>query len=193
MIHSDSAVFRVVLIGDSSVGKTCIVNRFLYNAFDSDQNTTIGASYQSYSRDEGGSHIELQIWDTAGQERYRSLGPVYYRDSAAALVVFDVTNRASFENLDEWISNFRDAAGEDAQIFVLGNKIDLVDSQKVSINEAQSWCTVRGLSFTPTSAKTTVGIMDLFDNLIAKLAGSAGVRARAPIYVFQNPPPKECC
>jgi small GTP-binding protein len=188
-----SATFRVVMIGDSCVGKTCIVNRFIYNAFNADQGTTIGASYQSYVRDEAGSRLELQIWDTAGQERFRALGPVYYRDSAGAVAVFDVTNPATFENLESWLGSFRDAAGADAVVVVVGNKIDATAREAVSLDEARAWCEGHGLAFAAASAKTGEGITDAFETLIDLLCGKRGLQLGPRGLALQPPKQRQCC
>jgi small GTP-binding protein len=170
LIDEGTLVFRVVLIGDSSVGKTCIVNRFRHNNFNSSEQNTIGASYETYSETRNGFQIELQIWDTAGQEKFKSLGPVYYRDAAAALAVFDLSNRSTLEGLDGWITNFRAIAGPDALVVVVGNKADLVDLQKVSEKEARQWCEDQGLDFLATSAKTGSGVAEVFDLVLTRLS-----------------------
>jgi small GTP-binding protein len=198
LVDEGSIVFRVVLIGDSSVGKTCVVNRFLHDSFDNHEPNTIGASYETYIENRDGFAMELQIWDTAGQEKYKSLGPIYYRESAAALAVFDMSNHGSFESIPGWIKSFRSVSGEAAIVIVVGNKMDLVDEQVVQIEEAQHWAQVEGLDFLPASAKTGSGVREVFDKLLDRLAEKrdsfqAKDSASVPPLEPSLPEPKSTC
>lgn len=163
------ATFRAVTIGDSSVGKTSIINRFLRNSFDKSEPSTIGALYESYTETRKGKQIELQIWDTAGQEQYRSLGPIYFRSSAGALLVFDITNQKSFENLEEWLTGFRNVGGDNTTVIVIGNKSDLADQRVVAKEQAEEWATAHGCMYTETSALMGYGIKNLFKMFIDEL------------------------
>ena len=110
----------------------------MYGTFDLKHNSTIGIDYQSKIVNTGSKSIRLQIWDTAGQERFRALIPSYIRDASAVVIVYDVTNRKSFENLDGWISNIREVRGEKAIIIIVGNKIDLEVERRVRYEELES-------------------------------------------------------
>jgi small GTP-binding protein len=192
LLAGDSLVFRVVLVGDSSVGKTSIVNSFLHKSFNGSEPTTIGAAHESYAEVRDGLAMELQIWDTAGQEKYKSLGPVYYRQAAAALAVFDMANRDSFDNLPGWVREFRSVAGSDAVVVVVGNKTDL-DPHAVSCADAEQWCAAQGFAFVPTSAKLGTAVPEVFDLLLTRLA-----LTRRPATTKLAPPPAEpdgggCC
>ena len=169
LVDNEKVTFRVVTIGDSSVGKTCIINRFLRNSFDGNEPNTIGALYDSYYQECNGKTIEIQLWDTAGQEQYRALGPVYFRSASAALVVFDITNRDSFNNLLDWIKAFRNVSGDNTIVIVVGNKCDLSD-RAVQVQEAKEWASVNDCSYVETSAKTGQGVKLLFDELVSLLA-----------------------
>lgn len=169
LVEEEKLTFRVVTIGDSSVGKTCIINRFLRDTFDVDEPNTIGALYDSFVQEYNGRTIEIQLWDTAGQEQYRALGPVYFRSAAAALVVFDLTNRESFNNLMDWIKAFRSVSGENTVLIVIGNKCDLSDRQIQTI-EAKEWAKDHDCSYVETSAKTGQGVKVLFDALVTSVA-----------------------
>lgn len=162
----EKIIFRVVTIGDSSVGKTCIIKRFLRNNFDMDEPNTVGAIYDSFTKDFKGRKIEIQIWDTAGQEQYRSLGPVYFRYSAGALLVFDITNPETFKNLDEWYDSFRSVCGDNPVVFLVGNKKDLPEDRKIQSREAKEWANIHNSTYIETSARTGEGIDLLFDNLV---------------------------
>jgi small GTP-binding protein len=161
---------RVVLIGDSSVGKTAIVNRFLYDSFTTDQPNTIGVLHYTYSEERNGTQIQIQIWDTAGEERYRSLGPVYYRDASAGLVVFDLSISSTFTDLEQWTAAFKSTAAGDAIVIIVGNKLDLLEPGNSAIQEAKAWCESQGFQFFATSAKTGEGVAHVFSTLIGRIA-----------------------
>jgi small GTP-binding protein len=173
LIEEDKLTFRTVTIGDSSVGKTSIVNKFIRDRFDPTEKNTIGALYDSYTDEHEGRQIEVQIWDTAGQEQYRSLSPVYFRSAAAALVVFDITNRTSFLNLNQWLSSFRSASSEKAFLFLVGNKVDLDEMRAVAPEEAREWAARQKCTYFETSARTGDGIIDLFKQVAVTLAGAS--------------------
>ncbi|EAY22783.1 Ras family protein [Trichomonas vaginalis G3] len=168
LIEEEKITFRSVTIGDSSVGKTCIVNRFLQDKFDPAEPNTIGTLYESFTDHRDGHDLEIQIWDTAGQEQYRSLGPIYYRSSLAALVVFDITNRKSFDDINEWVSEFRSVAGENTIVLLVGNKIDLPE-RAVEKEEAQEWATKNNCIYMETSARNGTGVKQLFTTLVDEL------------------------
>jgi small GTP-binding protein len=196
LIETDALVFRVVLIGDSSVGKTSIVNSFLHKNFNANEQNTIGAAHESYTEVRDGFRIELQIWDTAGEEKFKSLGPIYYRQAAAALLVFDMSNHHSFESLPGWVENFQNVAGTEAIVVVVGNKIDL-DQLRVTNAEAEQWCKGRGFDFVPASAKLGTGVADVFDVLLTKLAATTDTSTTRGAQRFVAPPQADekggCC
>jgi small GTP-binding protein len=165
-------VYRIALIGDTCVGKTSVMNRFLHNSFNAAQQSTIGTNYETYSEVREGVQVQLQIWDTAGQEKYKSLGPIYYRDASAAVAVFDLTRRETFQNLGSWIDNFLPADG--AAVITVGNKLDLADDQQVSVAEAAAWAGAANMDFVATPAKTGQGIREVFDVLLSKLMWRKG-------------------
>merc|ERR1719305_2086606 len=115
--------YKLVFLGDQSVGKTSIITRFMYDTFDTAYQATIGIDFLSKTMFlEDKSSIRLQLWDTAGQERFRSLIPSYIRDAAAAVVVYDITKRASFAATSKWVEEVRNERGEDAVVALVGNK-----------------------------------------------------------------------
>ena len=156
---------RVVAVGDASVGKTSILNRLMEQKFDQYEQSTVGANWQLYAREVRGYKVEIQIWDTAGQEKFRSLGPLYYRSAVGAVVVYDVTNRASFLSVEEWVKNFTDVAGTDVVIILVGNKCDLESEREVRQKEALDWAKHRGYQAYETSAKTGANIERVFEAL----------------------------
>jgi small GTP-binding protein len=170
--------FRVVMIGDSSVGKSSIVNRLSKADFDPHEPPTVGSTFIVHVEEVNGSPVQLQIWDTAGQERFRSLGPIYYRGAAAAIAVFDLANPPTFENLNSWISTFVDCADGKTVIVVLGNKLDLADGIRVDPADAKHWAETRGYLYFSTSAQSGGGIQEAITALARALAGAEIVESR---------------
>ena len=161
--------FRVVTIGEESVGKTSITNRLISDTFNPYESGTVGANYHQYTEEIEGYNINVQIWDTAGQERFKSLSPLYFRGADAALAVFSVTSKGSFARLNEWIESFTEIAGTKTIIYIAANKIDLEDEIEVSQDEASEWAQSRHFKLYFTSAKTGIGIKELFFDLASDL------------------------
>ena len=162
---SDSYHCRVVLIGDASVGKTSILSQLIDHKFDPNEQSTVGANYQIFIEDFEGQKVEMQIWDTAGQEKFRALGPIYFRNAMGALVVYDQTNKISYENMPNWINSFKDIAGHNSIIFIVANKADLVDEIRVPFSKAQKFAEDNDYQAFETSAKTGKGIPEMFHKL----------------------------
>jgi len=156
--------YKIVLLGDSSVGKTSLVHRFTTDSFDPHLANTIGAAFISKEHTASNRSIKFEIWDTAGQERYKSLTPMYYRNSKVALVCFDMSlPDESFERARYWIEQLAILGPPDIKIKVVGNKEDLgADANLLMIQE---FCGDRNLSLVTTSAKTGKGIVALFDQI----------------------------
>lgn len=165
------AKYKFVFLGDQSVGKTAIIQRFIFSTFDTTYQATIGIDFLSRSLVLEDKTIRLQIWDTAGQERFRSLTPSYIRDSSVAVVVFDVTVRASFLNSSKWIEDVRVERGQDVVIMLVGNKSDLSDKRQVTTEEAAEKARSEGALFIETSAKTGTNIKTLFRRVAMALPG----------------------
>ncbi|CAJ1329294.1 unnamed protein product [Effrenium voratum] len=162
--------FKVVLVGDQSVGKTALVVRYLKNTFDEKVETTIGMDFQTKTMQLlNGSQIRLQLWDTAGQERFRSLVSGYIRDAAAAIVCYDVTNRQSFDSTAQWIEEVRQSRGEEVLVYLVGNKVD-IDGRKVSRVEGEAKALEVKGHFAETSARTGENVHELFKQLGEALA-----------------------
>jgi small GTP-binding protein len=160
---------RVVVIGDSTVGKTSLLNSIISRHFNQYECPTVVSNFHIYTGDVKGTNVELQIWDTAGQEKFRSLGPIYYRNSIAAIVVYDCTARPTFEHLSRWIEEFMETAGSQTAIAIAGNKIDLVDKIEVTWPEAQDWARTQGYIVGQTSAQTGQGVDVLFNELVGAI------------------------
>ncbi|KAE8720880.1 Ras-related protein RABH1b [Hibiscus syriacus] len=163
------AKYKLVFLGDQSVGKTSIITRFMYDKFDNTYQATIGIDFLSKTMYLEDRTVRLQLWDTAGQERFRSLIPSYIRDSSVAVIVYDVASRQSFQNTSKWIEEVRTERVSDVIIVLVGNKTDLVD--KVSVEEAEAKALEFNVMFIETSAKAGFNIKALFRKIAAALPG----------------------
>lgn len=167
------AKYKLVFLGDQSVGKTSIITRFMYDNFDRHYQATIGIDFLSKTMYLEDRTVRLQLWDTAGQERFRSLIPSYIRDSSVAVVVYDVSNRASFLNTSKWVEDVRAERGNDVVICLVGNKTDLGnDKRQVSTEEGEERATKDNLMFMECSAKAGYNVKSLFRKLATALPGS---------------------
>lgn len=168
---------KLVFLGDQSVGKTSIITRFMYETFDKHYQATIGIDFLSKTLFLDDRTVRLQLWDTAGQERFRSLIPSYIRDSAAAVVVFDVTSRASFSSTFHWIEEIRLERGEDCLIVLVGNKTDLQERREVGRDEAERKALEYGAMFVEVSAKLGSNVKSLFRKIALALPCPAAAAA----------------
>lgn len=154
--------YKLVFLGEQSVGKTSLITRFMYDSFDTTYQATVGIDFLSktvYLKDRT---VRLQLWDTAGQERFRSLIPSYIRDSAVAVVVYDITNSKSFEQTERWIEEVRKERGANVVIVLVGNKVDLENIRQVSVEMAERMAKELNILFIETSAKVGYNIKQLF-------------------------------
>jgi len=163
--------YKLVFLGEQAVGKTSVITRFMYDTFDNNYQATIGIDFLSKTMYLEDRTVRLQLWDTAGQERFRSLIPSYIRDSSGAIVVYDITNRASFLNTSKWIEDVRSERGSDVVIVLVGNKTDLADRRQVSTEEGEEKAKENGVMFIETSAKMGYNIKALFRQLAQALPG----------------------
>ena len=160
---------KVTLLGNSGVGKTCIIGRFITNEFKEDSMTTRGADYSQKSITIQNKTVNLDLWDTAGEENYRSLGRHFYKDSLIVLLVYDITNRESFEDLKSLWYNDLKRYGEKYQVLgIVGNKCDLFENETVTEEEGRKFAEEKNAEFTLVSAKSGDNINSLFTNLVNK-------------------------
>lgn len=150
---------KVMLLGDSGVGKTCILVRFKDGAFLSGSFiSTVGIDFRNKVVEVDGTKVKLQIWDTAGQERFRSVTHAYYRDANALLLLYDVTNKASFDNIRAWLTEINEYAQEDVVIMLLGNKSDMASERIIKPEDGEKLAKDHGVAFMETSAKTGMNV-----------------------------------
>ena len=172
MTVDEPMTVRVVLIGDSQVGKTSLVQRFVRSSFEKQQRSTIGAVFHTYERSYNGIDVVMQIWDTAGQEKYRSLGPIYYRNSVAGICVFDMTNKETLSGLEKWISEFRKQTNEPI-LYIVGNKIDIQDKITVTEEEAKAFSKSQNAKLIFSSAKTGENVQEIFESIFQDLGANS--------------------
>ncbi|KAJ5072585.1 ras-related protein rabf2b [Anaeramoeba ignava] len=194
-MDDDSQEYKLVLLGESSVGKSSLVLRYCKDQFFDSQEPTIGAAFLTQAVQFNDLEIKLQIWDTAGQERYHSLAPMYYKGASAAIVVYDITNPTSFDRAKQWVNELQSNGPPDIVIAFAGNKFDLESRRKVEARDGEAYANNQGLIFMETSAKTGYNVDDIFFKLTTKLPKKTNTPNSFHI-PDANPidkPKKSCC
>jgi len=171
--HNSTYQFKVVLLGEGCVGKTSLVLRYVEKKFYDKHESTLQASFLNSSLTIDGKRVNLAIWDTAGQERFHALGPIYYRDSNGALLVYDITDEDSFQKVKTWVKELKKMLGNQVCIGIVGNKIDLEKDRKESSAEAEEYALSVGAKHYTVSAKFNRGINELFYDLSLRMVESA--------------------
>ena len=167
--NSYNMIFKIVLIGDSSVGKTNILSKYLTNEFDPNSKATVGVEFGTKDLKIENNVVKVQIWDTAGQERYRSITNAYYKGAKGGLIVYDITNLKSFENIDKWLSDLKTNGEDKLSIILLGNKSDLEEERKVTTEQGKEKAQFYKLAFMETSALNGNNIEKAFTDLITEV------------------------
>ena len=160
--------FKIVFLGDQNVGKSCVISRYVYDSFDENSNATIGVDFVVKSVFYHENTYKIHFWDTAGQERFHSLIPSYIKDCQIAILVYDVSSRQTFDNLDKWITKIHEERGEDICLALLGNKIDIPTREVTTEEGFEKAKSIKAL-FSECSAKTGVGIQKAFEMVISSL------------------------
>ena len=168
---SDDCVYKVLLLGDSTVGKTCFLLRYCDKTFQEAHLSTIGLDYRLKTMTlQSGKNIKLQIWDTAGQDRFRAITKNYYKGANGIILIYDVTNRQSYENVKNWITQIREEANPNVVIYLAGNKIDVSEEEKVvKTEEGKKIAEEFNLPLYETSAKNGININRIFEELVEKV------------------------
>ncbi|KAM9353369.1 RAB11a, member RAS oncogene family, like [Symphorus nematophorus] len=162
-------LFKVVLIGDSGVGKSNLLSRFTRNEFNLESKSTIGVEFATRSIQVEGKTVKAQIWDTAGQERYRAITSAYYRGAVGALLVYDIAKHLTYENADRWLKELQDHADSNIVIMLVGNKSDLRHLRAVPTDEAKAFAEKNGLSFLETSALDSSNVELAFQTILTAI------------------------
>lgn len=161
--------FKIVLLGEGCVGKTSLVLRYCQEKFNDKHLTTLQASFLNRKLNVDNKRVNLAIWDTAGQERFHALGPIYYRDSHGAILVFDITDEDSFQKVKNWVKELKKMLGDDICLCIAGNKIDLEKDRNVTNEDAEEYARSVGAKLYHTSAKLNKGIDELFLDLTKRM------------------------
>ena len=201
-MSEEDQIIKVILIGNSGVGKTSIINRFYLNKFEEKQNITFTANFIVKNINIDGKTVILNVWDTAGQEKFKSVNKIFIKNSNIIIFVYDITNHKSFEELDFWYKLIIDESEEDAIFGLAGNKADIVEKESVSIEEGQKRAEKWGATFALLSAKEDkAGISSFFTELVKNYLGNPLEKdlGRKTIKIDQNDIKKkksskgECC
>ena len=173
-MSEDLESLKIVLIGESGVGKTTIIAQFIDNIFQEDLQSTSGGTFSTKTiKCSNGKLLKLEIWDTAGQERYRSVAKMFYKDANAAVLVYDITNKFSFEELKNyWAEQVLESSPKNIILAIIANKTDLMDKEQVDEEEVRNFANKINAFFARTSAKTSYGVNDLFLEIAKKYTGA---------------------
>ncbi|OHS98236.1 Ras-related protein Rab-5A [Tritrichomonas foetus] len=161
------ASIKAVILGDSSVGKSSIIAKYDTGMMPDHISPTVGAAYLSKIITYDDTEIELRIWDTAGQETYQSLTPIYFRNSSIGFVVFDITQRNTFESIPKWVSQLKEHAGSNILSVLVANKIDLDNNREIKQDEYMQFANQNDMIVTEVSAKSGLGIINMIDNAVS--------------------------
>jgi small GTP-binding protein len=165
-------LFKLILIGDSGVGKSCLLNRFADDVYTDSYISTIGVDFKIRTVETDGKICKLQIWDTAGQERFRTITSSYYRGAHGILLVFDITNTESFTNIQTWFKEVNTYASETVNLILVGTKSDLYDKRKILYSDAYEFAKQHNMEYIETSSKCSINIDEVFITLTNKLRKS---------------------
>ncbi|XP_014218899.1 ras-related protein Rab-21 [Copidosoma floridanum] len=167
--------FKVVLLGEGCVGKTSVVLRYVEDKFNDKHISTLQASFFNKKLNINGKRINLAIWDTAGQEKFHALGPIYYRMSNGAILVYDITDEETFKKVKNWVKELRKMLGSDIRLVIAGNKVDLEKERNVTVEEAEEYAKQVGAVHFHTSAKQNFNIEEMFLDLTQRMMQHADI------------------
>ena len=192
---SEETVYKVLLLGDTTVGKTCFLMKYTDKTFQDIHMATIGLDYRLKTMKlKSGKDIKLQIWDTAGQDRFRAITKNYYKGSHGIILIYDVTNLQTFENVKTWVNQIREETTTNVVIYIAANKIDMETERKVTKQEGESLAQELGFPFMETSAKSGININETFEDLVERIDKVFGNIPQKPnknkLYKAKG---KKCC
>jgi small GTP-binding protein len=163
------SVYKIVVVGASAVGKTAVVQRLVEDTFSPDIQSTVGVEFKCYNCRCGTDSVKLNIWDTAGQERFRSVSKSYFRNAVGAILVYSVIDRASFDDMEEWMNDIHSLCALNAAILIVGNKSDLAHERVIPESEAQTYAQRHGVEYLETSAMAATNITETFVRLASSI------------------------
>ncbi|WKY06907.1 hypothetical protein Q1695_006803 [Nippostrongylus brasiliensis] len=195
-------LFKVVLIGDSGVGKSNLLSRFARNSFNLESKSTIGVEFATRTVEIDGRLIKAQIWDTAGQERYRAITSAYYRGAVGALLVYDISKMQTLESCERWLQELRDFSNENVSVMLVGNKLDLRHFRAVPTDAALRFAEKHQIAFIETSALDSTNVNEAFTEILTHIYKSVSSRhisinydqeSAAKVNITTAKPVKKCC
>ncbi|XP_008811658.2 ras-related protein RABA5e [Phoenix dactylifera] len=167
--EGEEYLFKIVIIGDSAVGKSNLLSRYARNEFNINSKATIGVEFQTQSVDIDGKEVKAQIWDTAGQERFRAVTSAYYRGAVGALIVYDISRRTTFDSVSRWLQELSTHSDTTVARMLVGNKCDLENIREVSVEDGKSLAEAEGLFFIETSALDSTNVKKAFEIVIGEI------------------------
>ena len=193
-MSNDECIYKTLILGDTTVGKTCFLLKYTDKTFQEAHLATIGLDYRLKTMKlKNGKEIKLQIWDTAGQDRFRAITRNYYKGSHGILLLYDVTNVKSFENIKTWVSSIREEASKDVVVYIVGNKIDNAKNRKVETEEGKELAEELGFPFMETSAKNNINVSETFDDLVERIDKIYGNIEQKPAKIYKAKNKSKCC
>ena len=189
---------KILLLGDSSVGKTCFLKRYTDNTFQDAYLSTIGFDFKfKFVTLDNGKTVKVQLWDTAGQERFRTIAKSYYKGAHGIILIYDVTNRKTYENIRKWLNQINNEASNKISIILVANKIDREEERQISVEEGESLANANNLPIFEASAKDSINVEESFKFLIEKINENIGefntTQKTTQLNNQPNPPKKGCC
>ena len=199
-----AVLFRIILVGDTSVGKTNIINKYIKNEFQEDFYATIGVEFSHKQFIVDNHKIKAQIWDTAGQERYKAITRAYYKGAKGAFIVYDITRKDTFDDIDKWRNELVNSCNKEVTIMLIGNKCDLEDSREISKEQGEEKAKSFGFSFLETSAYSGENLEKGFEMLIKEIYQKYKIEQKAnddmdlsggveELKIGKEPMKKKCC
>ncbi|XP_059626260.1 ras-related protein RABA5c-like [Cornus florida] len=167
--EGEEYLFKIVIIGDSAVGKSNLLSRFARDEFDKNSKATIGVEFQTQAIEIDGKEVKAQVWDTAGQERFRAVTSAYYRGAVGALIVYDISRRTTFDSIKRWLDELDTHSDTTVARMLVGNKCDLENIREVSMEEGKSLAEAEGLFFMETSALDSTNVNAAFEIVIREI------------------------
>lgn len=161
--------FKIVLVGDSGVGKSSLLARLADDAFSTSHISTIGVDFKVYTIDIDGARVKLHIWDTAGQERFRTITNAYYRGADGVAVVYDTTKPKTFQHVTGWLDEIERSSRKSVSTLLIGNKMDLISQRMVTVNQASEFATKLGVKYVETSAADDVNVQAAFQEIAQQI------------------------
>ena len=197
MTDNFDLTLKILIVGDSSVGKTNFINRFIENKFNNNYMTTSGIDLKTANLEIKNKNIRIQIWDTAGQEKYKAITKNLFLKVMGAIIIFDITNEKSFNNLKNWVQMIKEECGPHMTIIIVGNKNDLIEQRKINEEEVIAYANKQKLDYIETSCKTGENVKKAVTILCEKILETKEINEDPSFIldntIFQNQKKKKCC